>query len=101
MNIIQPEILKSRIDNGESINLLDVRQPDEHAEYNIGGILLPLGQILSMQTEEIEEWKDQEVICYCRSGQRSMQAAMMLESMGFTNVSNLSGGMIGWKERYG
>lgn len=101
MKIIDPETLKSRIDDGAQLHLLDVRQPEEHAEYNIGGTLLPLGQILSMQTEDIDDWKEQEVICYCRSGQRSMQAAMMLESFGFTNVCNLTGGMNGWRERYG
>lgn len=99
--MIDPETLKSRIDDGAQLHLLDVRQPEEHAEYNIGGTLLPLGQLLSMQTEDIEDWKEQEVICYCRSGQRSMQAAMMLESIGFTNVYNLTGGMNGWRERYG
>jgi rhodanese-related sulfurtransferase len=80
----------------EKINLIDVRQPEEHAEFNIGGILLPLGNIMSMQIEAIEDLRDQEVICYCRSGQRSMQATMMLETMGFTNVKNLAGGMLGW-----
>jgi rhodanese-related sulfurtransferase len=81
----------------EKINLIDVRQPEEHAEFNIGGILLPLGNIMSMQIEEIEDLRDEEIICYCRSGQRSMQASMMLETMGFTNVKNLAGGMMGWQ----
>lgn len=101
MRNIDPTSLKQRIDNGESLHLLDVRQPDEHAEFNIGGTLLPLPQILSMQTDDIDDWKDEEVICYCRSGQRSMQAAMMLETMGFSNVCNLSGGMNAWKELWG
>jgi len=95
MQIIEATILKQRMVS-EKINLIDVRQPEEHAEFNIGGILLPLGNIMSMQIEAIEDLRDQEVICYCRSGQRSMQAAMMLETMGFTNVKNLAGGMLGW-----
>ncbi len=83
------------------IILIDVRQPEEHTLFNIGGILLPLGEIVSMQIDSIEGYRNSEVICYCRSGQRSMQACMMLESMGFTNVSNLSGGMLAWQDAYG
>jgi len=95
MQIIEATTLKERMVS-EKINLIDVRQPEEHAEFNIGGILLPLGNIMSMQIEAIEDLRDEEIICYCRSGQRSMQAAMMLETMGFTNVKNLAGGMLGW-----
>ncbi len=96
MQLIEATTLKQRMIT-EKLNLIDVRQPEEHAEFNIGGILLPLGNIMSMQIEDIEELRDEEVICYCRSGQRSMQAAMMLETMGFTNVKNLAGGMMGWQ----
>lgn len=101
MQLIEIAALKERIDQQEQINLVDVRQPDEHADYNIGGILLPLGNIISMQIDEIENLKDKEVIVYCRSGQRSMQACLMLESMGFTNVKNLAGGMLGWEALFG
>ena len=101
MIIIQPEEVKERLASNEKLNLIDVRQPEENADFNIGGILLPLGNILSMQIEEIEDLKNEEIICYCRSGQRSMQAAMMLETMGFTNVKNLAGGMLGWESKYG
>ena len=90
--------IKKRIDAGEVLNLVDVREPDENAEYNIGGILLPLGNILSLQIDAIEDLKNEEVICYCRSGMRSTKACMMLETMGFTNVNNLEGGMLGWQE---
>ncbi|MBS1735343.1 MAG: rhodanese-like domain-containing protein [Bacteroidetes bacterium] len=98
MENINPEELKARLDNGEKINLIDVREPAETAEYNIGGIAFPLGKIQSMQTEDLEPLKDEEVICYCRSGQRSQMAAMVLEQLGFTNVKNLKGGMLAWKE---
>ncbi len=101
MNTIDAETLKAKLDKGEKINLIDVREPHEHAEFNIGGILLPLGKIQSMQIEDIEDLKGEEVICYCRSGQRSMMASMMLESFGFTQVSNLMGGMLGWQAKYG
>ncbi len=101
MQIIESEELKQRMAAQEELHLIDVRQPEEHADFNIGGLLLPLGNIMSMQTEEIDDLKEKEIICYCRSGQRSMQATMMLETMGFKNVKNLAGGMMGWEAKYG
>lgn len=98
MTNIYAQELKSRLDAGEELHLLDVRQPEETAEYNIGGIAIPLGQIQNMETDEIEHWRDKEIICYCRSGNRSGIAALLLEQMGFSNVRNLAGGMLKWKE---
>lgn len=98
MEHITARELKNRIDAGEAVHLLDVREPDERAEYNIGGYFLPLGEVMAMQTEGIEGWKNEEVVVYCRSGKRSLQAAMMLETMGFSNVKNLDGGVLAWKE---
>ena len=99
MRTISSEELKIKISAKESFTLIDVREPAEHTAYNIGGILLPLGNIVTMQTEDIDELKNQEIICYCRSGQRSMQACLMLETFGFTNVVNLTGGMLEWEEK--
>jgi rhodanese-related sulfurtransferase len=101
MQPISVDELKARVDAGESVHLLDVREPFEHENFNIGGVLLPLGKIQSLQTDEIDEWMDQEIICYCRSGNRSGQACLILESAGFTNVKNLSGGMNAWQDRFG
>jgi rhodanese-related sulfurtransferase len=101
MTSISAEEVRERMQSGEKLNLVDVREPHENAEFNIGGVLVPLGRIQTMQIEEIEGLKEEEVICYCRSGQRSMQAAMMLQTFGFTDVKNLSGGMLGWKEKFG
>ena len=101
MEIIQAEELKERMLASEQLNLIDVRQPEEHKEFNIGGQLIPLGEVLAMQIDAIEDLKDKEIICYCRSGQRSMQACMMLETMGFINVKNLAGGMLGWETKFG
>ncbi len=97
MNNISVSKLKERLLNAEIINLLDVREQDERAEFNIGGTFIPLGQIMTMQVDELEDLKKEEIICYCRSGKRSMQAVLMLETMGFTNVVNLDGGMIAWQ----
>ena len=97
MQTISVEELKKRLDAGEELHLLDVREPHEHADFNIGGTLLPLGRVMQMDTDEIEPWKDEEVIVYCRSGNRSGQASMMLETQGFKNVKNLTGGMMAWQ----
>jgi rhodanese-related sulfurtransferase len=101
MENITAEELKKRIDSGEALHIVDVREPHEHEEFNIGGVLVPLGDIRAMQIDELEDLKEEEVIVYCRSGGRSSQAAMILETMGFSNVKNLAGGMLGWQEKFG
>ncbi|MDR3714041.1 MAG: rhodanese-like domain-containing protein [Puia sp.] len=99
MQVISVDELKARIDAGEELLLLDVREPAENADFNIGGVLLPLGRVQTLQVDDIEDWKDKEVICYCRSGNRSGQACLILETAGFTNVKNLTGGMLAWQDR--
>ncbi|MBN8718086.1 Rhodanese-related sulfurtransferase [Hydrobacter penzbergensis] len=101
MQTITVEALKAKLDAGETINLVDVREPHENAEFNIGGLLLPLGKIQTMQVEEIDDLKDQEVFIYCRSGNRSGQACLILETMGYKNVVNVTGGMLAWQEKIG
>ena len=100
MQNITVEELKKRLDAGEKLNIVDVREPHEHADFNIGGILYPLGQVQTMQVDELEEFKDQEVIVYCRSGNRSGQACLILDTLGFTNTKNLVGGVLAWQEKY-
>ncbi len=101
MQTITVQELKKRLDAGENIHLVDVREPYENAEFNIGGVLLPVGEIRNMQTDTIDNWKDDEVILYCRSGNRSGQATLILEQLGFQNVKNLVGGMLAWQENFG
>lgn len=101
MDNITVDELKRRIDAGEKLNIVDVREPHENADFNIGGVLIPLGNIQTMQIDEIEELKDKEVICYCRSGNRSGQACMFLDAMGFKKTRNLVGGMLAWEEKFG
>jgi rhodanese-related sulfurtransferase len=101
MENITIEELKSRLDAGEKINIVDVREPHENAEFNIGGTLIPLGKIQTMQIVEIEDLKEKELIIYCRSGNRSGQACMFLDAMGFKNTKNLVGGMLAWQEKFG
>jgi len=99
MKTINAEEVKQRIDAGENLHIVDVREPYENEEFNIGGVLIPLGKIQSMQLDEIEDWKDDEVIVYCRSGNRSGHACLILEAAGFTNVKNLTGGMLEWRSK--
>jgi rhodanese-related sulfurtransferase len=101
MRNITVDEVRDRLKAGEKINLIDVREPDENAEFNIGGMLVPLGKIQSMQVDELEDLKEEEVVCYCRSGNRSGQACLILDMLGFKNTKNLAGGMLLWHEKYG
>jgi rhodanese-related sulfurtransferase len=98
MTTITVEEMKALLDKGEPIHLVDVREPHEHTDFNIGGLLLPLGQVQTLQIEPIEDWKQEPVYFYCRSGNRSGQACMMLESLGLTKLINLTGGMLAWQD---
>jgi rhodanese-related sulfurtransferase len=101
MQTITAAEVKSRLDAGEKIHLIDVREPHEHADFNIGGVLIPLGKIQTMQLDELEALKNDEIIFYCRSGNRSGQACMILDTLGFKSTKNLVGGMLGWEAAYG
>lgn len=101
MKEITVEQLKERLDNGEQLHIIDVREPEEYAEYNLGAQLVPLGQIMGMQLDEIDELRDEELIIHCRSGKRSMQACMVLEQVGFKNCVNVIGGAMAWQEKFG
>ena len=100
MTTITPEEVKERLDKGEKLHLIDVREPYENDEFNIGGKLLPLGEIQAMQLEDIEDLKNEEVILYCRSGNRSGIAARFLDQVGFKNTKNLTGGMLAWRDKF-
>ena len=98
MTSISVEDLKKRLDSGEKINLIDVREPAEYQEYNLGGELIPLGKIASMMLEDLEDRKNDELIIHCKMGGRSMQACQILEMAGFTNVVNVTGGAMAYRQ---
>ena len=100
MQNITVDELKARVEAGEKINIVDVREPHENAEFNIGGVLIPLGKVQTMQVDELEDLKNEEVIVYCRSGNRSGQACLILDSQGFKNTKNLVGGMLAWQNKF-
>jgi rhodanese-related sulfurtransferase len=101
MKNITVEELKQKMDRGEKINLIDCREPQEYAEANLRGKLVPLGKIQTMQVEELEDLKDEELIVHCRSGKRSIMACMVLDQLGFKDTYNLVGGILAWQEKYG
>lgn len=96
MKEITVEELKQKIDNKEDFQLIDVREEFEYEEANIGGELIPLGNIM-LETDKIA--KDKPVILHCRSGKRSGAAIQQLEQAhGYDNLHNLKGGILAWAE---
>jgi len=92
--ITVPE-LRQRLAQGDHLFLLDVRQPEEHAESHIdGAVLIPLSE-LPERFEELSQ--EQEIVVFCRSGNRSARAVAFLMAQGFSKVSNLVGGNNAWQ----
>lgn len=90
--------LKHKIESNEDFQLIDVREPDEHDEFNIGGELIPLS-FITQQINKISTEKP--VIIYCRKGIRSQFAIQRLqEKFPFTNLFNLIGGAEAWKKQF-
>jgi len=89
--------VKSRLDGGEKLNFIDIREDWEYDEANLGAKLIPLGE-LPNRIEEIENMKDEEVVVHCKSGGRSGQAKKFLNAQGFTNVRNMLGGILAYQE---
>ncbi len=87
--------LKQRIDAGEELLILDVREPYEYQIANLGGKLIPLNEV-PMRLHEID--RDCEVIVQCLAGGRSQRAAEYLKQSGYDKVSNLAGGIRAWAE---
>jgi rhodanese-related sulfurtransferase len=88
--------LKSKMDNGNVFQLIDIREDNEREFTNIGGDHIPMGTIIN-NMDKIE--KDKEVIIYCRSGSRSGQVVSFLEmNHGFDNLFNLKGGILAWSD---
>jgi len=94
---ITVEELKRRIESGEKINLIDVREDYEYEAGNIDGLLIPLGD-LPHRISEIEHLKEEEILVHCRSGKRSETAQRYMQSQGFTNVRNVTGGILAYNE---
>jgi rhodanese-related sulfurtransferase len=89
--------LKQRQQAGENPTIIDVREPWEYEESRISGSQnIPLGT-LPTKLDDLEDYKDQEVIVHCKSGGRSATAKAFLIQQGFTNVRNLEGGIMAFQ----
>lgn len=96
MNTISPEELKARLDQGEAMYMIDVREDEEVAVRMIPtAVHIPLGE-LPERHEEIQ--RQDEVILICRSGNRSGKAYDYLQMLGFTGLKNMTGGMLAWEK---
>ena len=93
---MQVEELKQRLDGGEDLFILDVREPHEYQICNLGGHLIPLGD-LPRRVNELDTSK--EIVAHCRSGVRSAKAVNFLRQAGFKKVHNLAGGILAWADR--
>ncbi len=98
--IITVQELKRKLDANEDLFLLDVREQLENQEFNIGGQLIPLGDIPA-HISELEPYKQKEIVVYCRSGIRSGLAQQLLMQAGFDDVKNLQGGVVEWRAVFG
>ncbi len=94
-----PEItvgeLKDRMDRGDTPFILDVRQPHEYEIANLGAPLIPVEE-LADRLDELESYRDREIVVHCRSGVRSGRAVEMMRGAGFSKAVNLKGGILAW-----
>jgi sulfur-carrier protein adenylyltransferase/sulfurtransferase len=93
---IQPEELKRRLDAGENVFVLDVREPFEYQLANLGAKLIPLGE-LPQRTSELDP--NREIVAHCKGGVRSAKAVEILQKAGFKKVSSLAGGILAWSDK--
>jgi sulfur-carrier protein adenylyltransferase/sulfurtransferase len=93
---IQVEDLKARLDSGEDLLVLDVREPHEYGICNLGGSLMPIGD-LARRLHELDS--SREMVVHCRTGARSAKAVDFLRQAGFRKVHNLAGGIRAWADR--
>src|SRR5208282_3353244 len=90
---ITPRELKQRLDRGDDLYILDVREPHEYQICNLNGHLIPLGE-LPRRVHELDSSK--EIVAHCRTGKRSADAMQFLQGAGFRKISNLKGGILAW-----
>ena len=93
---LSPKEVKQRIDAGEDLLILDVRELHEYQIANIGGKLIPLGEV-PRRLAEID--RNREIVVHCHAGVRSQRAAEILKKSGYERVSNLAGGIQAWSEQ--
>ena len=99
MSMISPEDLSERLQTERPPRLLDVRQPEENALAALpGSTLIPLNE-LPERVQELEAWREEEIVVYCHHGIRSLQAIHFLRTLGFNRLWNLTGGIDAWSSQ--
>jgi adenylyltransferase/sulfurtransferase len=93
---MEPEELKRRFESGQPVTILDVREQHEYEICNLGGHLIPLGELADRHGELDSEMT---IIVHCKMGGRSAKAVQLLRDQGWTNVFNLKGGIHAWSDR--
>jgi rhodanese-related sulfurtransferase len=93
---ITPKDLKARLDKGDDLFILDVREPHEYQICNLHGHLIPLGE-LPNRVNELDS--SREIVAHCRSGARSGKAVEFLQQLGFKKIWNLKGGILAWSDQ--
>jgi rhodanese-related sulfurtransferase len=99
MNDITVEELKEKFENKDDFIFIDVREPYEYEEFNLRAELIPLGSLIA-HLEDLDEFKDKEIVIHCRSGQRSGAAKETLKQLGYPKVRNLLGGVLDWQSKF-
>lgn len=89
--------LREKLQNKEEFVFIDVREEWEYEEDNLGAENIPLGQ-LPYELDQLEKYKEKEIVLQCRSGARSGNAKKFMESHGFTKVRNLLGGILAYRQ---
>ena len=92
---ITPREFKARLDRGDDLFVLDVREPHEYQICNLRGHLIPLGE-LPRRVHELDS--SREIVTHCRSGKRSAEAVDFLRKAGFRKILNLKGGILAWSD---
>jgi len=91
--------LRDQLSKNKALHLVDVREPYENEEFNIGGTNIPMGELMEHEGELKELAKTGDLVLYCRSGNRSQMAQKLLSMrMGIENTLNLRGGVMMWTD---
>jgi rhodanese-related sulfurtransferase len=97
MKEISPAELKAKLDSGEDLQVIDIREPHEYDSGNIGADHIPMGQVMD-RLDEIK--RDRPVVIHCKSGKRATAMIHSLETQeSFENILHLKGGILAWKEQ--
>lgn len=100
MKEINVEELQALLKQNPNLKVIDVREEGEYEEYNLNTPLLPLSKIRYMEIESIEQWKDKDIVLFCKGGVRSKEACLLLKTFGFASPINLLGGITAWKSAF-